>query len=99
MPDLTALDFLIISVATWRLSTMFAHEHGPRKVFVHIRDLTRAWGLFDCQRCNSVWMAAFLFATYCTPLYPLVWVFAASGMALLLGSYTGADYQAQGENG
>lgn len=92
MLELTALDFLILAVATWRASYMLVKENGPRHVFAHIRDMTRHWELFDCQYCVSIWVAAFMFIAMIGPFAPLVLVFAVSGMAVMLGNYTGADY-------
>ena len=94
MNDLTALHLLIIAVATWRASYMLVYESGPRKIFIHLRDLARRWkcGVFECANCTSVWVAAFMLAAMCTPFFWLVWIFAGSGMAIMLGTYTGADY-------
>jgi len=100
MLNLTALDFFAIAIATWRLSHMLRYESGPRKVFAHIRDLTRSWTWidFDCQRCTSVWVAALMVAAMLTPYAWLVWILAVSGLALMLGAYTGLDFIHQGEN-
>ena len=97
MPNLTALNCLLLWCAIWRVSYMLAHESGPFKLFIHIRDITRNWQWinFDCQNCTSVWAAALLFVVLISPLYPLVWILGASGGALMLGSYTGVDYVGQ----
>ena len=77
-----------------RVSYMLVHESGPRKMFIHLRDLARRWkcSVFECAHCTSVWVAAFMLVAYCTPFFWLVWIFAGSGMAIMLGAYTGADY-------
>lgn len=86
------LDWLLIALATWRLSFMVAHESGPWRVFERLRTRYPLGGLTNCMRCLSVWIAAFLFVTY-DVLQPAVIILAISGAALMLHSYTGAGHE------
>jgi len=74
---MTLLEFLIFSLATWRLSSLLVNEAGPFDMFVKIRELTgiqhneekeplvipgRLFAeLLSCVWCTSVWVAIFLF--------------------------------------
>ena len=68
------MEFIILALATWRLSSLLANEGGPGDCFKHLRvwagadcsaqgDCTgRTWlarGLL-CEWCNSVWVGAVL---------------------------------------
>jgi len=59
--------FLIMSLATWRLSSLLAAESGPAGVFNSIRELAKSisHNLYEgmtCIWCNSIWIA-FVLAT------------------------------------
>jgi hypothetical protein len=98
----TALDFVIMSIATWRISAIITEEDGPFGVFKWLRYETtkRRTGrnvddndisLVTCIKCASVWVAVFvLLFYYFAP--ELIWIFAASGLALMLRSYTGVRH-------
>ena len=54
-------ELVIASLATWRLSHLFAQEDGPFDVVVALRRAagTSMWGrLMDCPYCLSLWFAA-----------------------------------------
>lgn len=88
---LSWLDLILIALATARLSMMLANEHGPWHVFERIRAKFPLGGLTGCVKCISVWIALFLIPIYL--LVPIiVWVFAISGAALMLRSYTGVGH-------
>lgn len=90
------LDFLVLSLATWRVSHMFVYEAGPFYMFTKIRasrgiqhDLAGepiAWPmnkLLGCLWCTSVWVGAGMLALF-TICQPMVYVFAISAVACLL---------------
>lgn len=63
------LSFLIASLATYRVSTLFANDDGPLDMMKRTRERLESWGtwyspvkfvsdLVSCVRCNSVWFGA-----------------------------------------
>lgn len=60
----TFFDLLILSLATWRISSLLVHEDGPYAVFRRGREfmerngLELFWQLFQCVWCTSVWIGA-----------------------------------------
>lgn len=94
--QLPALDFLLLSVATWRIAYMLTREDGPANVFRRLRDRFPAEGrggvgdALSCIYCTSVWVGVALFALWLTPLWWLMVPVAVSGLAIMLQTYTGA---------
>lgn len=93
MLDLTLLDLLVLALATWRLAYLMAREDAPFHLMTRLRQRTTFGGLLDCIKCSSWWAALVMLLLWFTPLQPLVWVFAVSGAALMLGNYTGSTQQ------
>jgi hypothetical protein len=91
--SLSALDLLILALATWRLAYLMAKEAAPFHLMTRLRQRTTFGGLLDCLMCSSWWAAVVMLLLWFTPLQPLVWVFAVSGAALMLGNYTGSSQQ------
>lgn len=72
------LDFIILSLATFRLSTLLAYEDGPGDIFAWLRywagveydTHSQPYGVTNiargllCQWCNSVWVATGLSFIY-----------------------------------
>jgi hypothetical protein len=72
---MTPLEFVILGLATWRVSALFSKEAGPFDVFKRIRELAGiqhdADGnvfmiphklfaeLLSCVWCTSIWVGAF----------------------------------------
>lgn len=67
---LGTLEFVIFSLAIWRLSSLFANEEGPFLIFGRLRLyceklsnnnlLCKAFHLYEglcCEWCNSIWFA------------------------------------------
>ena len=70
---MTIIDFIVLALATWRISSMLVDEPGPFRIFIRIRELTGIThdmddnvaiipdGLFpellSCVWCTSVWVA------------------------------------------
>ncbi len=83
-----ALEFLLASLATWRLAHLIAYEDGPWDVICQIR---RKAGngmlgeLMDCPSCLSIWVGAPITAiTFGTSLHSVVYWFAISGASVFL---------------
>lgn len=95
LTSLTALDIAVLAFAVWRLAYAVTKERGPFAVFANLRERWPLGGLTTCLKCASWWAALLMLALYLTPLRAIVIVFAVSGLALMLASYTGAG----GHNG
>lgn len=81
-------DFLILAIATWRLSYMLVSEPGPGNLLTKLRTLPNG-GVFDCLFCTSFWVGLLGYWLYTVDFMPLVYPFAISGLAMMLRSYTG----------
>lgn len=91
--DIQLLDLMVLALATWRLAYLMAKEAAPFHLMTKLRQRTTFGGLLDCLKCSSWWAAAVMLLLWFTPLQPIVWVFAVSGGALMLGNYTGSSQQ------
>lgn len=89
---MTALDLIILSLACWRGAYLITHEDAPFALMRKIRERWPLGGLLKCQYCASIWTAGFCYLLWLTPLAPLVYVLAVSGLAMLLYRYTGGDH-------
>lgn len=101
-----ALELLLLSLATWRLSHMIAREDGPWDVLSRLRvragawyDLEAGWRservlgrLLICPLCQSIWWACVLYiAAMLTPVvYPVAAVLAISGASCIIELLTRA---------
>lgn len=82
-------DLLILSLATWRVSHMLVSEDGPYKVFARLRErFGKRWGALICVYCMSIWVAA-AFDWLRTGTFDPIRIFAISGAAMMLRSYSG----------
>jgi hypothetical protein len=88
----TALELLILALFTWRLAYLLVKESGPFNVMGRLRARTTIGGLLECVYCASVWTALLGYVLLSTPLVPIVYVCAASGLAMLAHRYTGGDF-------
>ena len=86
-----ALDLLILALATWRLAYFATKESGPWGVMATVRAVSTLGGLLTCIYCASVWTALLAYLVYLV-FPPAVYIVAASGGAMLLHRYTGADH-------
>lgn len=87
-----ALNLLILALFAWRLAYMLVKEAGPLDVFTRLRAVTNLGGLLICVNCMSVWTALLGYLLLDTPFAPVVWVIAASGLALWGHKYTGWSF-------
>jgi hypothetical protein len=81
-------EFLLGTLAVWRVTHLLQAEDGPGDVVVHLRRRagTGFWGqLLDCFYCLSVWIAA-PFAIYLGKTWSrkvLLWLALSAGAILL----------------
>lgn len=85
-------DLLIISLATWRLAYFISKENAPFDAMKRLRERFPLGGGTACIYCVSVWMAILSWLVMQTPLYPLVYIAAISGGAMMLWRYTGGEH-------
>jgi len=63
------MDYLILAMATWRLSNLLVNEDGPGNMFARLRNLAGVQehfdvqpntvaGVFACIWCMSIWVGA-----------------------------------------
>lgn len=81
------LEMLVLSLSTWRLTSLFVYEDGPFGVFDKIRAATvnsKFYSeLFSCFLCMSVWCGTAAVLIYW--LIPVLsYALAASGAAILI---------------
>lgn len=102
------LNLVILALATWRVSSLFAKEDGPFDLFIKIRTwLGVVWDIKSkpegnnviskgiiCIWCNSIWFGGFWIVAYL--LSPMViWLalpFAISAGAVLIECVVGESY-------
>jgi hypothetical protein len=99
------VDLLILGLATFRVSSLFAREDGPAEIFEFIRfkagvkynDKSEPYGSTElakgllCVWCNSVWFALFFTAIYLiwNPFILFLLPFAVSSIAIIIHELTG----------
>lgn len=86
---MTPINLLILALFAWRLAYMLVKEAGPFEIFTRLRAVTTAGGLLTCIYCCSVWTALLGYILIETTLAPIVYIGAASGLALWGHKYTG----------
>ena len=95
---MTHVDILILALATLRVSYLAVKEDAPFKLMKRFRERHPDWGVFHCQYCASVWVAVIMLAMWHIPyLNVIVYIFAISGLCLMLASYSGANHPPQSE--
>jgi len=91
--DLSLVDLIILSLATWRLAFMLVRESGPFDIIARARTRSTLGGLLDCVACVSLWSGIILWLLYLTPLKPVVYIPAISAGGLMLASWTGVEFE------
>lgn len=89
---MNATDLLIISLATWRLAYFVSKENAPFDAMKRLRERFPLGGGTACIYCVSIWTAIGSWLLLQTLLYPLVYIAAASGGAMMLWRYTGGEH-------
>lgn len=86
------LDFIILALATWRLTSLVIYETGPFRVFAHIRRLVRAdrpgelsglAELFSCVWCMSVWIGGLCVLLFVLDDDVARWLLAISALSAI----------------
>lgn len=96
---MTWLDFAVLALATWRVSSLLVCECGPFDIFLRLRKLAGIqhdddcrpveWngglfaGLFSCVWCMSVWVAGIMYLIWWLSPIP-VYILAASCGGILI---------------
>lgn len=88
---MSPLDFIVLSLAAWRLAYFVVKEDGPFDAAKAVRARTTFGGLLTCIYCMSVWTAALVYVTWLV-FPPLVWIFALSGGAMMFWRWTGGEH-------
>lgn len=92
------MDFLILTLAAWRISNLFVNEDGPLMIFAEIRRLAgvtyneasepiagnEAAKLLTCVFCCSVWLGLAIAVAYY--FYPVYTFWACLPFALSAGA-------------
>jgi hypothetical protein len=83
-----ALDFLIASLATWRVAALLVREEGPYALIARARGAmvrTVTGRALACFYCTSFWIAlpAAFWLTGATRRWPVVWLGLAGAAGLL----------------
>jgi protein-S-isoprenylcysteine O-methyltransferase Ste14 len=83
-----AVDFVVATLATWRLAALLTREDGPFEVFARLR--ARAGGgmvgrALGCLHCTSLWVAAPLtgFVVPWGARSVIIWLALSGGACLL----------------
>lgn len=83
-------NFLLLSLATWRITYLLVDEEGPRKILLRMRSILENYtGVLGCVWCTSVWTGglaslysyfAFNLPEHSLPIYAL----AFSAMSIFI---------------
>lgn len=84
-------DLLIIGMATLYAAYALTKTHGAFGMFTWIREHLPLGGMTTCIVCAAFWFALLFVALWYTPFQPIVYPFAAAGMAVFAGQYTGMN--------
>ena len=90
---MSAADFLLCAVATWRLAYLLVNEDGPWQVVARFRARTTLGGLLTCVYCATLWTAVGMLVLWGWGgvARAFVAVLALSGAGLMLASFSGTD--------
>lgn len=94
----SALELVVLGLATWRISHMLTSERGPFDMFIKLRDkmgfVHDEFGhvigrpdtnVLACTWCTSFWIAMILLVVFVDPLlWWMVVPFAVSAMAIII---------------
>jgi hypothetical protein len=88
------INFVLATLATWRVSYLLAYEDGPRSIMAHLRAYfagSEIGRMLDCFGCVSLWVAlpAAMWLSRRLPDFCPIWL-ALSGAAFLLERLGGA---------
>lgn len=92
------MHYLILALATWRLSNLLVNEDGPADMFLYLRSFVgvrefadeqpnAVAGAFTCIWCMSVWVGALFGMGWLTWGEPVMWLalpLALSAVAIVM---------------
>lgn len=100
MQDNSVFTFILLSLATWRISNLLIHEDGPLDVFARLRFLvgvkydekSNTYGtnfvsiLFSCIYCMSIWVGIIVTGLFYgfTSVLHFMIPFALSAVSILI---------------
>lgn len=90
---MSALDLLLLSLATLYAAFALTKTHGAFGMFTWARQHIPLGGLTACIVCAAFWFALAFYVLLQTDLNLLVWIFAAAGGAVAVAYYTGMAQQ------
>lgn len=90
---MTLADLAVVALATLYAAFALTKTHGPFGVFTWIRARLPLGGVTACIVCAAFWCSVTFYVLWLTPARPLVWVFAAAGLAVFAGQYVGMNQQ------
>jgi len=82
----SVIEILVLALATWRLSSLFARESGPGDMFGNLRDKAPE-GIKDgleCMWCNSVWVGMLVGLLYFVGVHWILLPFALSALTIMV---------------
>lgn len=89
---MTALDLVLLALATFYVAHAVSSMHGPFGAFETLRTRLPLGGLTGCMVCLSFWSGAFFYLMLLLNAVWLVWIAAAAGASVLLYRYTGGAH-------
>ena len=77
---MTVLDFVVLALGVWRMSSLLANEDGPWRMFKLFRDWVclKYPGIGEgliCEWCNSVWLGTLTTIAYLQLGGRLIWFY------------------------
>lgn len=98
---MTALQFIIGGLATYRLTVLIARDAGPYRIFAKLRENDRYSKLLKCPFCTSVWAGALVYLIQVLSgidtelVLGLLFVLSYSAIAIALDRVFSADHLAK----
>ena len=89
------MDYLVLALATWRISSLLVNEDGPYKLCKSVREWLQriiSAELFSCLWCASIWTATALTIAYWYAPGLTTWLalpFALSTLAIAVDKHNG----------
>lgn len=96
---MTIFQFILASLACYRLTVLFSRDEGPLGVFKKLRGVPHVGHLTGCPFCISVWLGAFIEAAFYFSGYrdslvvSACIVFAMSAISIALDRIFTSDHQ------
>jgi len=75
------LELVLLGLATWRITSLFVYDDGPRDMLVRLRDAIG--GPLHCFWCTSVWVGL-VASLFFVSGNKFLWWWAIAGLAVLI---------------